>query len=151
MYLSVNIDNKVTSIRRIDSFLFLLKQTTNFFLFDFFKKWMYNRFDEMSLINEGMYNHVAEMSATETSIFLNVILKSIKSLDDLDNKMVEINYFEDAVIKQKYKYMLKTFYKLDALLTNKNRKEKNNNQQTPDYLKTQLADYSTSSIVTQIN
>lgn len=80
------------------------------------KKSLHNDLDNIIVAVEGYYSYANELDVTKAKLLLLSTKKSIKALDKIDDKMRDINYFEDDSLKMKFNHMLKSLYKLENIL-----------------------------------
>lgn len=116
------------------------RKIIRFIEFDFLKNKFYNSIDEFSVLNEGLLSHISSMQLNDINKMYKDIAYIIDTLDALDESLDSKNYFNDKVLRSKFKYMLKTNYKLEASL----RSQLFKNvlcEKTPDDLKEQFVLY----------
>lgn len=96
----------------------LLKYVLKFlyFLHDRFKKSIHKDIDNLILAVEGFYPHSKELSTSQAQLLLKSTKRVIVKLDKMDEKMHKMNYLNDISLKEKFKYMLKTLYKMESIL-----------------------------------
>lgn len=70
----------------------------------------------MILEVEGFYKHIPELSTEETIKILKSTKTIINILDRNDELLKSINYMDDKRVGIKFKYALKTLYRLESLL-----------------------------------
>lgn len=71
--------------------------------------------DNTILKVEGTHNHLKDLSPEKSSEMLIEIKQRIVDLEDIYTKLQEINFFDNKELKLKFKYLLKSIYKSEAI------------------------------------
>lgn len=120
MQLALNIEHfakPVVSETRLIKLAFI-KHLLKFavFLQNRIKKRLHKDIDNLILVVEGFYSHSKELTQLEAELLLASIKRVIPKIDKLDENMQEINYLRDDQLKEKFKYMLKSLYKIESIV-----------------------------------
>jgi len=86
------------------------------FLQNRIKKNLHKDIDNLILVVEGFYSHSKKLTPLEAELLLKSIKRVILKIDKLDENMQEINYLRDDQLKEKFKYMLKSLYKIESIV-----------------------------------
>ena len=117
MYLSIDLQSKASPINfNTNGLRFSWFTRIGRFLIDYFKSRIHKTLDEMILEVEGFYKHIPELSTEETIKILKSTKTIINILDRNDELLKSINYMDDKRVGIKFKYALKTLYRLESLL-----------------------------------
>lgn len=65
---------------------------------------------------EGSYTHLKEASTEEAEKMLFDVKKVISDLEKFSNRLHSNNYFDNDELKSKFRYLLKSIYKAEAIL-----------------------------------
>ena len=132
MQLALNIEHfakpvvaETQLVRFVSNFLF--------FLHSRIKKSLHKDVDNLILAVEGFYSHTNELSLTQADLLLKSTKRVILKLDKMDEEMQGMDYLKDEVLKEKFKYMLKSVYKMESIL-HKSVYKNNPTQKTSDEL-----------------
>ena len=87
-----------------------------FFLHSRIKRSLHKDVDNLILAVEGFYSHTKELSPAQADILLKSTKRVILKLDKMDEEMQSMDYLKDTVLKEKFKYMLKSVYKMEIIL-----------------------------------
>lgn len=125
MQLALNIEHfakPVVSETRLVKIAFIKLSFINhilkfvFFLQKGLKKKLHKDIDNLILVVEGFYSHSKELTPLEAQLLLTSIKRVISQIDKRDESMKEVNYFRDVELKEKFKYMLKSLYKIESIV-----------------------------------
>ncbi|WP_445957800.1 hypothetical protein [Yeosuana sp.] len=100
--------NKSSFVKR-----FLAKSLESFLLKRVSK--LNSTLDNSILKVEGTHVHLKELSTESANNMLIQIKESIVNLEKLYDEMQECNYFDSNELKSKFKYLLKSLYKSEAI------------------------------------
>ena len=100
--------NKSSFLKR-----FLVKSLESFLLKRVSK--LNSTLDNSILKVEGTHVHLKELSTESASNMLIQIKESIVNLEKLYDEMQKCNYFDNKELKSKFKYLLKSLYKSEAI------------------------------------
>ncbi|MFV7235905.1 hypothetical protein [Flavobacterium sp. ZB4R12] len=91
---------------------------SNFFgiLFKGIKKRLYNDIDNFILAVEGFYPYSEKLELSEAAKLLERTKLVISKLNKIDEDLYKDDYLKDQILKEKYKYMLKSIYKMESIL-----------------------------------
>jgi len=92
------------------------------------------KFEHYSLTLEGLQGHIDELDIDTATKLLAEFKKVTQRFDNLDERVARSNYFQDASLKQSFKYFLRTLYKTEAKL-HKVISRNNSVEPTPNYIK----------------
>ncbi|MEE4000219.1 hypothetical protein V1T75_07705 [Tenacibaculum sp. FZY0031] len=79
-------------------------------------KRMIDDFDTFTLSIEGSYNHIEKLSPSEASKLLIETKKVIIKLDNIEENLQKLNFFDNDPLKSKFIYMQKSLYKAESKL-----------------------------------
>jgi len=74
------------------------------------------KLDEFILPIEGFHKHINELTKEDAELLLLPTRQIIRTLDKYDQLLALSEYAQDAQLKEKYKYLLKSLYRLESLL-----------------------------------
>ena len=103
------------------------------------------KLDELILPIEGFLRHINELAKEDAEELLAPTRKIIRIFDKYDQLLALSEYAQDVQLKEKYKYLLKTLYRLESLLHIQATKDIPV-EKTPDYIREGIVGISRASV-----
>lgn len=122
MTLSINIEQMAKPVLNETGKISIISKLSNFLLEKtelFLNKFIINIIRDMDvfiLSVEGSYSHIDKLLPSEAKNILDKTKKVISDLENLNEKLLKSNYFENEALKVKSKFMLKVIYKAESKL-----------------------------------
>ncbi len=144
MYLTLDIQKQAAPILRDIDLVRFLWHNFNFLL-DRLKTNLKGNLDEFILVVEGFHQHTRFIDKEEAEKVLKKTRFVIAAMDALDERLENSDYMNDGALREKFKYALKTLYRLESLLHMQCTLDVPV-EQTPDHIRQGLAGLSNSAI-----
>jgi hypothetical protein len=80
------------------------------------KKRLYNDIDNFILAVEGFYPYTEKLELSEATKLLERTKTVISKLNKIDEDLYKTDYLKDTILREKFKYMLKSAYRMESIL-----------------------------------